>query len=261
MRSSFSLLLVLLLMFGAASAAELFGTVDAVEGAASLTGENGANTAIAIGSKIYVGQSIITGMDGEVHVVTADSGLIALRPNSSFRVNRYQAKGEASDEISFSLFKGALRSITGWIAKRNPSAYKLNTASATIGIRGTDHETFIIETANAAEQPGTYNTVYEGLTVVQTAHGNTEVRPGESAFAARNAGQAPTLLARRPEFMEHRSLRMEQRIEQRKESLSTEIHQRLQARSNARDDAPDSAERSERATQRLQERRMQHRPQ
>jgi hypothetical protein len=258
MRTQSFLLLVLMLLCGAASAAELFGTVDAVEGTASLTGENGLNTAIATGSKIYVGQSIATGADGEVHIVTADNGLIALRPNSSFRVDRYQARGEASDEISFSLFKGALRSITGWIAKRNPSAYKLNTASATIGIRGTDHETFIVETANGTDQPGTYNTVYEGMTVVQTAQGNTEVRSGESAFAARTAGHAPALLARRPEFMERRQLRIEHRIQQRKENLRTAIRNRMEIRPDMRDHGP-AAEHRERVMQRLQDRRIQNR--
>lgn len=259
MKTKVFCLLVLSLMFGAAGAIELFGTVDAVEGTALLGKGDGNDTAIRVGTKIFVGQSISTTSDSEVHVVTTDSGLIALRPNSSFRVERYQAKGEDSDEISFSLFKGALRSITGWIAKRNPAAYKLNTTNATIGIRGTDHETFIIDPENGVEQPGTYNTVYEGLTVLQSAHGNTEVRSGESAYAARNSDQAPKLLEHRPAFMERRALRIEHRIQQRKETLRTEIHKRVQARKDIRNEKPDTGERRERATQRQHERRMLHR--
>ena len=259
-KTTTGIFLGLLLMVGAAQAAELFGTVDAVAGAASLTGENGTSTPVATGTRVYVGQSIVTGADGEVHVVTADSGLIALRPNSSFRVDRYQAKGEETDEIAFSLLKGALRSITGWIAKRNPAAYSLSTNSTTIGVRGTDHETVIIETPIGTALPGTYDTVYEGATVMRNAQGNTEVHVGESAYAARDTRQSPALLAHRPEFMERRTLRIEQRIQQRKENLRADIHNKIQAEDNARDDKPDAAERRERARQQ-HDRRIQHRQQ
>lgn len=259
-KTTTGIFLVLLLMVGAAQAAELFGTVDAVAGAASLTGENGTSAPIAAGTRVYVGQSILTGADGEVHVVTADSGLIALRPNSSFRVDRYQAKGEATDEVAFSLLKGALRSITGWIAKRNPAAYSLSTNSTTIGVRGTDHETAIIDTPDGAALPGTYDTVYEGATVMKNAQGSTEVHTGESAYTARDARQAPALLAHRPEFLERRTLRIEQRIQQRKETLRADIHDRMQTGDNAHDDKPDATERRERARQ-LRDRRIQHRQQ
>jgi len=260
MRTTAWLFLGLLLMVGAAQAAEVFGTVDAVSGTASLTDGNGASAPVATGIKVHVGQSIVTGTDGEVHIVTADSGLIALRPNSSFRVDRYQAKGEATDETVFSLLRGALRSITGWIAKRNPSSYQLNVINTTIGIRGTDHETAIIEAPEGSAQPGVYDAVYEGATVMKNALGSTEVHVGESAFSARDARQAPGLLAHRPEFMERRALRIEQRIQQRRENLRAEIHNRMRIRNDARDGKPDAAERRERARH-LHDRRIQRRQQ
>lgn len=235
MRIWYCLLIVLLLMTGAAQAAEVFGTVDDVAGAASIAEEDGTSTAISTGATVYVGQSIVTGTDGEVHIVTADSGLIALRPNSRFRIDRYQAKGEESDEIVFSLLKGALRSISGWVAKHNPACYRLNAGTTTIGIRGTDHETAIIETPEGSSQPGVYDTVYEGATVLNNEHGKTEVHSGETAYAAHNVRMAPGLLARRPEFMERRALRIEQRIQQRKEILREVIRNRMQARTAARE--------------------------
>jgi hypothetical protein len=210
-----------------AQAAELFGVVDAVAGTASFASESG-TTAVTVGDKVYTGQSVVTGADGEVHIVTADSGLIALRPNSSFRIDRYQAKGETTDEIVFSLLKGALRSITGWIAKRNPASYQLNTLTTTIGVRGTDHETTVIETATGDSQPGTYDTVYEGATVMRSAQGSVEAHAGEHAFAPRDATKAPELLARMPAFMEHRTLRLEQRVQQRKDNLHQSVQSRLQ---------------------------------
>lgn len=251
-------ILVVFLMSGAATAAELFGTVDDVDGTAEVSSMAGTKAPIVIGTKIYVGQNITTANDGEVHIVTTDSALIALRPNSHFRVERYQAKGEDSDEIAFSLLKGALRSISGWIAKRRPAAYTLHTPTATIGVRGTDHETSILEAADGDDLPGTYDTVYEGMTVMQSERGNVEVRQGESAYAARDAEHAPTLLARRPAFMERRALRIENRIERRKESLQKDVHKRMQIKKEVR---KEKTERREREEKRPREHRKQQRPQ
>jgi len=261
MRSKLLGILVVLLMSGAAAAAELFGTVDDVDGTAEVSSMAGTKAPIVIGTKIYVGQNITTANDGEVHIVTTDSALIALRPNSHFRVERYQAKGEDSDEIAFSLFKGALRSISGWIAKRKPAAYTLHTPTATIGVRGTDHETSILEAADGDDLPGTYDTVYEGMTVMQSERGNVEVRQGESAYAARDAEHAPTLLARRPAFMERRALRIEHRIERRKESLHEAIHKRMEAKSELRKDKAEKNIRREREDKRPREQRKPRKPQ
>ncbi len=220
------------LMIQTTSAAELFGTVDAISGEATVTDAAGEKQRITSGLKIFAGQSIQTASDGEVQIVTEDSGLIALRPNSSFRIDRYQAKDEASDEIVFSLFKGALRSITGWIAKRNSSAYQLNTPTATIGVRGTDHETTVIDEAMGDDQPGTFDTVNEGATVVRTERGEIEVHNGEFAFAPRDLSAAPGLLARRPGFLKNRALKIEKRIQRRKENLRQRIQHRLDKKMN-----------------------------
>lgn len=231
-------LLLGLLLAQSVCAAELFGTVEAVSGAATLTDATGANKPVTSGLKVFSGQSIQTAADGEVHIITEDSGLIALRPGSSFRIDRYQAKGESSDEIVFSLLKGALRSITGWIAKRNASAYRLNTPTTTIGVRGTDHETTVIDVTMDDDQPGTFDTVYEGITVMQSPLGEIEIRPGEHAFAPRDGAVAPRLLARQPGFLKRRALRIEDRIQQRKEHLSTLVQNRLQKHLDEMRDVP-----------------------
>lgn len=259
-----ALILLSLTIVQPACALELFGTVEAVSGEATVTDVTGANRRITSGLKIFAGQSIQTAADGEVHIVTEDSGLIALRPNSSFHIDRYQAKGEPSDEVVFSLFKGALRSITGWIAKRNTSAYRLNTPTATIGVRGTDHETTVIETAEDGDQPGTFDTVNEGATVLQTALGEIEVHPGEHAFAAREAGIAPRLLAQRPGFLKRRMLRIEERIQQRKENLAPQVQHRLRERiSEAREAAgerkPETKNHREAVKKRIEQRKPRER--
>jgi hypothetical protein len=246
MRTVALLLLLTMPLAPCAQAAELFGKVDAVAGTASVSGDNGVNHPLAEGDPVYVGENITTGVDGEVHIVSEDSGLLALRPNSSFRVDRYQARGEDTDEVAFSLFRGALRSITGWVAKRNPAAYQLRTATATIGVRGTDHETTIIEKAEGNDQPGTYDTVYEGATEMRTAQGRAQVHVGEHAFAPHNAAHAPLLLAHRPWFMEHRNFRIEHRILKRREHLREIALKRLERRSEVREKMKERREKKNR---------------
>ncbi|MFH0933801.1 MAG: FecR family protein [Pseudomonadota bacterium] len=222
------------LLTQAVYATGMFGMVDIVSGTATVTDKTGANQPVHAGMEIYSRQSIQTGADGEVHIVTEDGGFIALRPNTSFRVDRYQAKGEASDEVVFSLLKGALRSITGWVARKNPLAYRLNTPTATIGVRGTDHETTVIATATYEDQAGTFDTVYEGATVMQTDQGDLDIHAGEYAFAALAPGIAPRLLERPPGFVKLRKLMIEGRIQHRKEYLKRHIQNRLQDKTGTR---------------------------
>ncbi|BCK87262.1 hypothetical protein MIZ01_1034 [Sideroxyarcus emersonii] len=224
-------LLILLILSPAVCAAELFGTVDALSGSASLIDQAGQATSIAIGMNIYEGQSINSEADGEVHLVTEDGGIIAVRPNTVFRVDEYKADGGAADKIFMSLLKGTIRSITGWIGKFDNSAYRITTPTATIGVRGTDHETTVIEKGNG-DEPGTYDNVNEGVTVMKTPQGSAEVTPGKFAFASRERPAPPFFLAQRPHFLSDRRLKIEDRIQQRKDILRGRLNQMREERIN-----------------------------
>ena len=209
--------------------AELFGTVDAMSGTASMSDTSGVDGRVYVGQQIFAGQTLNTLEDGEVHVVTVDGGFIALRPNTVFRVDEYKANGDSSDKIFMSLFKGALRSITGWIGKHNTSAYRITTPNATLGIRGTDHETTVIEKADG-DEPGTYDTVNEGETVLKTAHGEVGVGPGKFAFAPKNGAVAPHFLEKHPNFLAKRKLKIEERVQQRKDFFRSRMEKMRNAR-------------------------------
>jgi hypothetical protein len=215
-------LLALLVICPVVSAAELFGTVDAVSGNASVVDQSGKSTPIANGLQIYEGQTINSAQDGEVHLVTEDGGIIAVRPNTVFRVDEYKAEGNDTDKIFMSLLKGTVRSITGWVGKFNNSAYRITTPTATIGIRGTDHETTVIEKGDG-DEAGTYDNVNEGSTEIRTPHGVTAVTPGKFAFAPRGRAVAPFFLAQQPRFLARRTLRIEARIQQRKEFFHSRL--------------------------------------
>ncbi|MBI5439297.1 MAG: FecR domain-containing protein [Nitrosomonadales bacterium] len=224
MRNILAMLVILLTFGNAAHAAELFATVESLSGSAYVSYPSGQPSDIFVGQKIYEKQTISTAQDGEVHITTADGGIIAIRQNTVFRADEYKADGSPGDKIFMSLAKGAIRSITGWIGKFNAPSYRITTPTATIGIRGTDHETTVIEDADG-DEPGTYDIVNEGVTVLKTQYGESEVTPEKFAFAPKHRAVAPFFLAQKPGFLAKRKLKIEERIQQKKESLRNRIEQ------------------------------------
>jgi len=227
----FNLLILLfaLTISGGATSAELFGTVDAISGNANVVDQNGKSVSIANGLKIYEGQTIKTGQDSEVHLVTEDAGMIAVRPDTVFRIDEYKAEGSSVDKIFMSLLEGSIRSITGWIGKHNTSGYRITTPTATIGIRGTDHETSV-RVKSDGDEAGTYDNVYEGATTLKTPQGTAEVTPGKFAFASRDKAAAPYFLQQQPRFLANRRLKIEERIQQRKVFLHEHFEKMRDAR-------------------------------
>ncbi len=224
------ILFVLALTISAeAYSAEQFGTVDAVTGTASVSDQSGKSVTVIQGQNIYEGQTINTGVDGEVHLITDDSGMIAVRPDTVFRIDEYKAEGSSADKIFMSLLRGSIRSITGWIGKHNASGYRITTPTATIGIRGTDHETTVRDRTDG-DEAGTYDNVYEGATVLKTQQGSSEVTPGKYAFASKDKGGAPYFLSQQPRFLANRRLRIEERIQQRKSFLREHFEQHRETR-------------------------------
>lgn len=201
-----------------------FATVEALHGQVSMQDVHGQARPLTLNAEIEEGDLIETGTDGEVHLLTQDDALLALRPNSRFRIDHYRVS-EQEPSIVMNLFKGSLRSLTGWLAARHPSAYRLHTPSATIGVRGTDHETTVLE-QDGADSAGTYDSVQEGRTVLATALGEIEISAGEHGYA--RADRAPQRLQQAPHFLGQRALRLEKRIGERRPLLRERIQRRLE---------------------------------
>ncbi len=207
-----------------AAAGAVFGTVDAITGSATVTGQDGQSAALSVGMNVYEGDTVTSAHDGEVQIVTDDGGFIALRPDTVFRVDQYKADGGNDDKTFMSLLKGAVRSITGWIGRHNNAAYRLTTPTATVGIRGTDHEVTVVD-PGASDTPGTYDTVNEGSTVLTTPQGQVVATPGKFAFAPRGKAVAPYFLKASPHFLLGRHLRLEGRIAARSTYLRGQLKQ------------------------------------
>jgi len=189
------------------------GTIDFVEGDATVENAAGAARLAREGDAVRAGETITTFARAEVHLRMADGGYLSVRENSKLTLTRYAANGDERDECLIDLARGAFRSATGWIGLFHPQAYSIHTATATIGIRGTDHEPMHLLAGDPRGEPGTYEKVNEGLTVLRTPRGEVEVPPNRAAHAHATRAEAPRVLAQVPAFIQ--PARNEQRFAQR----------------------------------------------
>ena len=183
------------------------GNVIFVNGEASIINASGAARAAAKGMAIALGETLATGKAGALHVRMADGGFVAMRPDTRITVRDFawNGKEDGSEKSVLALLSGGFRTITGVIGRRNKDNYQVITNTATIGIRGTDHEPHYIAPAAPGEaqqgEPGTYNKVNVGATFIRNASGVLELGPNEAGFASARPGVAPQRLARLPAFM------------------------------------------------------------
>lgn len=103
---------------------------------------------LAKGDGIFLHDTLITGANTEAQIVFTDDTLMTFRPESNFYVSNYTynpnaPKGGSAGTYVMNLVEGGFRTITGLIAKANPSDYKVNTPVATIGVRGTDYAVYL----------------------------------------------------------------------------------------------------------------------
>jgi hypothetical protein len=174
--------------------------VNLVDGQVRIVGPDKVSRAGSVGDQLYEGDAIVTGDNAEIHLDMADGGFIAVRPNSQIRIAKYQANGDESDVSVIGLLKGSLRSITGWIGKSYPRKYAVVTPSATIGVRGTDHEPAYVPEGTPGVDAGTYDNVHAGSTTIANSHGTIEVTPGRAGFVDHRGLSQPRVLEKVPEF-------------------------------------------------------------
>ena len=93
------------------------------------------------GSPVQDQDTLRTGAESNLQVRFEDDSYVSLRPGSELKVRefRYSGKEDGSERAIFSLIKGGLRAITGLIGRRSHENYRMDTATSTIGIRGTDY--------------------------------------------------------------------------------------------------------------------------
>ncbi len=184
----FSLVAMLVLLSNSGSVyAAIAGRVQFVHGTVQLTSATGVTHAIKKGEAVNEGDTLVSALGAYTQIRMEDGGMVAMRPDTKLKIDRFTFNGQqdGTERSFFSVFKGGFRAITGTIGKKNKVNYRITTPATTIGIRGTDHETFVVtpDSSLAATTPvGTYNKVNLGETSMTTEKGVVFVLPNQMGF-------------------------------------------------------------------------------
>ena len=196
--SQFAVMLLLCVCSTGFAASEA-GKIDLLKGGVTILDANGKPRELAPGVAVYEGDTVVTAADGEAHVLLTDNGFIAVKSSSRVKIETYRAEGDQDDKAIFDLLYGTFRSLTGWIGKFNVQNYSVKTPTATIGVRGTDHEPLVqlehpVEGSKRTGEAGTYDKVNEGETFIKNQYGEINVKKDQLAFVARKAKAAPRFI-------------------------------------------------------------------
>jgi len=174
------------------------GSVSQLSGTLSVQKADGSVRILSQKSEIKSGDTINTQKDSYAQIKFSDGGTITLKPNTSVKIEQFQFQAEEpqKDSFIFGLVKGGLRAVTGLVGKRgNQDAYRLGTATATIGIRGTSYgaddcltTTCPKSTAGEDVEAGVYVSVTDGEIVASNGAGAQNYLAGQfGAISDRNS--------------------------------------------------------------------------
>ncbi len=175
---------------GTSAWAAAVAQVNFAVGPTTAVGPDGKVRPLAKGDGLNVGDMVSTGT-GRLQLRFTDGGLVSLQPQSSFKIDEYSYGGKAdeSEKGTFSLLKGALRTITGAIGRRDRASYRMNTEVATIGIRGTEYLVSLRDSLSVS--------VGEGAVALTNKAGELVVFQGQSAYVA-DATSLPVITFSKP---------------------------------------------------------------
>ncbi len=137
---------------------------------------------LAAGANVAAGDAVVTGADSHAQIRFADDALVALKPDTEFRIEQFVFNGRAdgNERAVFRLVRGGFRTVSGQIGKVDHDRYSVLTTQATIGIRGTHYLLQICADGQCRDapdeppaQPGLYGGVLEGAVGVDTPFGNS----------------------------------------------------------------------------------------
>ena len=180
---------LLILLFLAISAWADIGTVMVVKGQAQV---NRSEQVVDIksGMKLLTADEIVTKAKSRVQVVLVDNTVITIGANSSFKFNDISFDGSPDSKADMKAGRGFFRCVTGEIGKIAPERFKVKTASATIGIRGTDFSAEIMPKREIIK-------CYSGIITVQYASYLKEIKAGKMIELRQNKIEIRDMKAQR----------------------------------------------------------------
>ena len=169
------------------------GTVQHLSGTLSVQRVDGSVRLLSEKSQVQLGDVITTQRDSYAQVKFTDNGVVTLRPNTQVKLEKYAFAEAKPQEDSFGagLIKGGMRALTGLISKRGDrDAYQVQTATATVGIRGTDFTVVYIPLpaggapGGDAAAGGVWVTVHDGQIVAVAGGTSLVASAGQTVHAA-----------------------------------------------------------------------------
>ncbi len=127
------------------------GQVEFAQGLASAQQRGQTPRFLNKGDVLQEGDVLNTGAKGFAIIQFPDGGKMTLRPNTTFAIDQFNATA-GQEAMVVRLLKGGLRAITGTIGRNKPEAVRINTATATVGIRGTSFDARICDADCAREE-------------------------------------------------------------------------------------------------------------
>jgi hypothetical protein len=131
--------------------ADPIAKVVAVVGSPTSSGPSG-NRTLSAGADIFE-QDKITVSSGNAQILFVDGTKLVVGPGSTLVISKYLMQGDGSSAQDFSIkaLRGTFRFITG---KSPKNAYDIQTANATIGIRGTGFDFWVQNATGVAVLKG-----------------------------------------------------------------------------------------------------------
>jgi hypothetical protein len=178
------------------------GTVTQLSGTLSVRKADGSVRILSQRSQVETGDLLSTERESFAQIRFSDGGQLTLKPSSSVKIESFRFTEDKPQEDSFlyRLVKGGLRAVTGTVGKRSKEQYELETATATIGIRGTtlSADDCLNNRLNECGrlEPAVYVGVADGEVVVRNGQGELGLAAGQFGLVAPN--QRPLFLSTDP---------------------------------------------------------------
>ena len=135
------LLAVQLLLAPLLAQAQLAGEVEFSRGVGFAQSPGQAPRTLGKGLQLQEGDRLTTSEGASAIIKMQDGTRMTVRPNSELVVQQYQFTENSPDNtMLIQLVRGGFRAVTGLISKNSPNAARIQTNTATIGIRGTDFD-------------------------------------------------------------------------------------------------------------------------
>ena len=120
------------------------GTAKVVRGDVRIE-RAGLSVPLKVGDPVLEKDRIVVSAEGSAGVTLRDDTRISLGPRSTLVINGFSFDSKTQEgNVDTSILRGTMRYVTGLVGRLSPASVRVATATATVGIRGTD---FIIEVA------------------------------------------------------------------------------------------------------------------